>query len=310
MRRVAVVGATPPAAALSARLAVRDDVTRVTVRDDALAEEAPAASATAAPDARAPVEDLAAVRAADLVLLAVEEDVLVPLGRALAAADAAAPGQQWVHLCRGHGVRALRPVALAGADTAACAPLLPVGPPPSRGHSGEEADGGAGGWLDGALWVVTTRSAEAAWPTTLVRELGGEPVVVDESVRARVDAALTIASVGVAALGALARDLLLGAKVAGPEHLLDVVAVPAVRDGARTGGGAIPAPVATGEIGRLAAQADDVGVVLPEALEAYGAVLRLAAGYARRAGTPGDESEAVAGLLGRVCGLDSTAPPA
>lgn len=291
MTVAAVVGGTPLGRAVAARLpAARYSVT-------CLAADA---AAGAGRDT---------VRDADLVVLAVPDPTLTSLVRDLAVADAVRYGQRWVHLCRGYGVRALRLPALAGADTAACFPTVPGGGD-DRGADDRVSRPDGAPSLDGAAWVVTARRDGVTWPERLVRDLGGEPIVVDDGARMRLDAALTVATVGVSAVTALARDLVLGAGVTAPERLLAPLVGHAAAEGARHGGAAVGAPVATAEAARLGAHAAAVAVELPEARAAHAAVLRLAAGYARRAGLPAPAAAAVAAALERGGGLDSPRPSA
>ena len=214
-----------------------------------------------------------AAREADVVLLAVPDDQLVPLVRELAAADAVRPGSVWVHTAGGHGLAALELARLAGARVAACHPAQTF-PDPDTGRAS----------LPGATWAVTAGPGELAWAKAFVHALGGHPVEVAEASRTLYHAGLVMGANGASAAVAQARELLLGAGVAEPDAFLGPLVGAAVRNAASRGITALTGPVRRGDAGTVAEHLAELRAVLPEAVESYVALMRLALGQARRAG--------------------------
>lgn len=276
--RVAVIGPGRAGTAMALALpTARYDVVAVAGRGQASLERFAERIPSAAP--RAPAE---AARGADLVLLTVPDDALVPTVRSLARHDAVTEGSRWVHCSPGHGVAALRPAALAGARAAACHPALGL----------PAAEGGAER-LAGAAWAVTAEESDRGWAAELVADLGGTPHLVPERSRPLYDAALTVGSDGVSAVVSLARDLLLGAGVDLPEAFLEPL-VAASAAGASGGGAAtLAGPTRLGEAEAVSAHLAHLDVDYPEAAEAYRALARLALGFARRAGLGADAAATV-----------------
>lgn len=234
----------------------------------------------------APVPAARAVAGADLVLLTVGDDRLDAVVRDLAVADAARSGTRWVHTSGRHGARALRPLALAGGRVAACHPAQTF-PTPELGRDA----------LPGTAWAVTAAAGDRAWAHQLVVALGGTPVEVDEADRTRYHAALAVGANGTSAVVALARDLLLAAGVSAPEPFLAPLVTRAAANAAAAGAAALTGPVRRGDTATIAAHLDDLAVALPEAVDAYHALARLAVSYAARAGLDPDRVAAVRAIL-------------
>lgn len=227
-----------------------------------------------------------AVQDADLVLLAVADDALEPLARDLAAGGAVTAGTRWVHMAgaRDHGV--LRTVALAGGRTAACHPAVTV-PDPATGVR----------LLPGAVWAVSAEEPDLGWARVLVTDLRGSPVTVPASSRALYHAGLVVGANGTSSVVALARDLLLGAGVADPAAFLAPLAAAAADEASRQGVAALTGPVRRGDAGTVGRHLDQLATDLPEAVDAYVALARLALGQARRAGLDDRRAAAVADRL-------------
>lgn len=226
-------------------------------------------------------------RACEVVLLALPDDALVPEVRRLAAADAVRPGAVWLHTAGGHGLAALEPARLAGARVAACHPAQTF-PDPETGRAA----------LPGTAWAVTAGPDELGWAKGFVHALGGRPVEVAEANRTLYHAGLVVGANGASAVVAQARELLLAAGVDRPDAFLIPLVGAAVRNSAERGVAALTGPVRRGDAGTVAAHLEELRAVLPEAVEPYVALARLALTQARRAGLEPDRAAAVAALLG------------
>ena len=206
--------------------------------------------------------------------------------RDVAVGDVVAPGSRWVHTSGRYGARVLRPLRLAGGRVAACHPAQTF-PSPELGRDA----------LPGTAWAVTAPAAERAWARRLVSVLGGTPVDVAEADRVRYHAALTVGANGTSAVVALARDLLLAAGITTPEPFLTPLVTRAAANAATDGAAALTGPVRRGDVATVAAHLDDLAVALPEAVDAYRALARLALAYAARAGLDADRVAAVRSIL-------------
>jgi predicted short-subunit dehydrogenase-like oxidoreductase (DUF2520 family) len=158
----------------------------------------------------------------------------------LVVADAVRDGDRVVHVAGSKGTGPLRRAALAGAGVAACHPAqtFPAG----------RVDPDA---IVGAAWAVTAAPADRAWAHELVHQLAGEPYDVAEEDRALYHAALTVGSNAVAAATAVARQLLLGARVADPAAFLRPLVAASTGNVLRDGATAITGPVARGDVGTV-----------------------------------------------------------
>jgi predicted short-subunit dehydrogenase-like oxidoreductase (DUF2520 family) len=238
-----------------------------------------------------------AARAAPLVLVTVNDDELAGVARDLASVDAVVEGSRWVHTSGRYGTAVLRPVALAGGRVAACHPAQtfpgPVVDPRPPARSASPSDLG----LEGCGWAVTAAHGDRPWAHALIRELGGEPVDVEEAARVRYHAALAVGSNGTAAVVSLARDLLLAAGITTPERFLSGLVTRSAGNAAERGAAALTGPVRRGDAQTVRAHLDDLRTVLPEAVPAYRALAELALSYARRAGLDPQQAQAVAHVL-------------
>lgn len=222
----------------------------------------------------------------ELILLTVGDDGLGPVARRLAAADVVRPGSRWLHTSGRHGTAVLRPLAAAGARTAACHPAQTF-PTPALGGSA----------LPGVAWAVTAALPDRGWARAFVTALDGTAVDVREEDRIRYHAALSVGSNGTAAVVSLARDLLLAAGVATPEAFLEPLTTRSAANAAAHGAGALTGPVRRGDVETVDAHLADLRAVLPEAVPAYRALAALALSYARRAGLDEARAHAIRTLL-------------
>lgn len=282
MRRTAVLGPGRVGTTLAIALrAAGYEVVAVAGRgDDALrrfTERVPTAAVLPPADA---------ARAADLVVVAVPDDVLAGLVAEVARDDGVAEGSRWIHVSGGWGPDVLRPVHLAGAAVAACHPAQTF-PDPDAGVAA----------LPGSSWAVTADESSLGWARVLVTDLRGRPVTVPARSRILYHAGLTVGSNATATVVTLARDLLLGAGVEDPAAFLGPLVTTSAANAAESGAAALTGPVRRGDAGTVAAHLEELRGALPEAADAYVALSRLALGYARRAGLDQDAVQAVSDVL-------------
>jgi len=230
-----------------------------------------------------------AARAADLVLVTVGDDELVGLVRAVAAADGVAEGSRWVHTAGGYGHEVLEPAALAGAAAAACHPA----------QTFPDVDTALAG-LPGSSWAVTAAEADLRWARVLVTDLRGSPVTVGSANRTLYHAGLAVGANATVSVVTLARDLLLGAGVRDPAAFLGPLVTTSASGAVTRGAAALTGPVRRGDVGTLDRHLHELADVLPEALEPYVALARLALTHARRAGLEPRRADAVAERLDEV----------
>ena len=225
-------------------------------------------------------------RRAELVVVAVPDDQLPVVVAAVARADGVAEGSRWIHVSGGSGPETLRAVRLAGAAVAACHPAQTF-PDPDTGLAS----------LPGSSWAVTADESNLGWARVLVTDLRGTPVTVPARSRTLYHAGLTVGSNATATVVTLARDLLLGAGVEDPSAFLGPLVTTSAANAADGGAAALTGPVRRGDAGTVGAHLAELRETLPEAVDAYVALSRLALGYARRAGLDSESADAVAAAL-------------
>ncbi|GGM44764.1 oxidoreductase [Longimycelium tulufanense] len=206
------------------------------------------------------------VARADLVLLAIPDDVLPGTVRGLVAAGAVRAGQIVAHTSGAHGVDVLAPAAEVGALPLALHPVMTF-----TGRS-EDLDR-----LAACCFGVTARPGdEAAWNVAeaLVVEMGAEPVRVPERSRPLYHAALAHGANHLVTLVTEAADLLRGAGVADAEQLLGPLLSAALDNALRHGDRALTGPVARGDVGTLRKHLDVLGSTAPDVVPAYRALAR------------------------------------
>ena len=226
------------------------------------------------------------VASADLVLLAVPDDVLPGMVRGLAAAGAFRPGQILVHTAGAHGVSVLEPAVEHG--------VLPLALHPVLTFTGRSEDVLR---LTGASIAVTAREAdEAAWSVgeALVYELSAEPVRIPEQARPLYHAALAH---GANHLVTLVRDCaeLLNDSVltdGGAERLIGPLLSAALDNALRHGDRALTGPVARGDVGTVRTHLRELDRVDPELADTYRVLARRTAHRAVEGGLLPDHAAA------------------
>jgi predicted short-subunit dehydrogenase-like oxidoreductase (DUF2520 family) len=227
-----------------------------------------------------------AARTADLVVVAVPDDALEGLVRAVARRDGVREGSRWIHVSGGHGLAVLELARLAGARVAACHPAQTF-PDPDTGYAS----------LPGSAWAVTAGPEDVGWASVLVTDLRGTPVAVGEGSRTLYHAGLTVGSNATASVVTLARDLLLGAGVDDPGRVLGPLVSASATNAAAQGADALTGPVRRGDAGTVRRHLAELQTVLPEAVDAYLTLARLMLRHARRAGLDAAAAAAVEAVL-------------
>lgn len=221
-----------------------------------------------------PPDDVAAQ--ADLVLLAVPDDVLPGLVRGLAAAGAFRPGQIVVHTSGAHGVAVLVPAAEHGVLPLALHPVLTI-----TGRTEDVAR------LNGASVGVTAAGGdEAAWSVgeALVVEMGADPVRVPEAVRPLYHAALAHGANHLVTLVRDCVDTLETAGVRPAEQLVAPLLSAALDNALRHGDRALTGPVARGDTGTVRTHLRELDAVDPDLAATYRVLAARTAHRAEAAG--------------------------
>lgn len=228
-----------------------------------------------------PVE---AVAKATHVLVTAPDDAIVALVTEVALADGWHEGQHVVHCSGAAGLAVLERARLSGARVAACHPAQTV----PRGAGADD--------LLGVAWAVTAAPSDRAWAHDLVTAAGGDPFDLSEDARVLYHAALSIGSNAVGAAVAVARQLLLGARVDAPDRILTPLIEASVRNVLADGAGALTGPVVRGDVGTVARHLGALDGDVPRLGQAYrslqSVVLDQVAG-----GLSGDDAAAIRALL-------------
>jgi predicted short-subunit dehydrogenase-like oxidoreductase (DUF2520 family) len=203
------------------------------------------------------------VAAADLVLIAVPDDVLRGLVAGLASTDAWTDGQIVAHTSGAHGIGVLDPAAARGVVPLALHPAM------TFAGRGEDLDR-----LAGASFGITAPEEMRPVAEALVLELGGEPIWVPERARALYHAALTMGSNYLITLVNESTDLLSGAGVETPTQLVAPLLSAALDNALRLRDAALTGPISRGDAATVALHVDTLRREAPDALPVYVALGR------------------------------------
>jgi predicted short-subunit dehydrogenase-like oxidoreductase (DUF2520 family) len=227
------------------------------------------------------------VAAADLVLIAVPDDILRGLVAGLASTDAWTKGQLVAHTSGAHGIGVLDPAAARGVVALALHPAMTFAGRP------EDLDR-----LAGASFGVTAEPQLRAVAEALVLELGAEPVWVPEAARALYHAALAIGSNYLVTLVNESVELLADAGVEAPAQLLAPLLSAALDNALRLGDAALTGPIARADIDTVSLHVKTLLREAPDALATYTALGRRTVERAQHAGQLSEEqASAVAAAL-------------
>jgi predicted short-subunit dehydrogenase-like oxidoreductase (DUF2520 family) len=222
---------------------------------------------------------------ADLLLLAVPDDVLADLVSGLANAEAVRAGTLVAHTSGAHGYRVLDPLLPGGA--------LPLALHPVMTFTGTDVDLQR---LAGACFGVTAPAELRLAAEALVIEMGAEPVWIDEAFRPLYHAALATGANHLVTLINQAADLLRAAGVEQPARMLGPLLGAALDNALRHGDAAMTGPVARGDAGTVRAHLDVLDD--PPVRAAYIALSRLGAVRALATGMlPAERAEALLDVL-------------
>ncbi len=213
------------------------------------------------------------VAAADLVLLAVPDDVLRQLVAGLAGTGSWRGGQLVAHTSGAQGIGVLDPAAARGVLALALHPVMTFTGRP------EDLDR-----LEGATFGVTAVDELRPVAESLVVEMGGEPVWVPESARTLYHAALSIASNHLVTLVIDSTSILAQAGIAQPARLLAPLLSASLDNVLRLGDAALTGPVSRGDVATVASHIDVLGRSAPSVLSSYVAMSRRTAERALEAG--------------------------
>ncbi|WP_051581048.1 Rossmann-like and DUF2520 domain-containing protein [Pseudonocardia acaciae] len=204
---------------------------------------------------------------ADLVLLAVPDDMLPGLVTGLSRAGSFRAGQIVAHTSGAHGVGVLAPAAEHGVLPLALHPVMTfTGRPEDVQRLAACSVGVTAGGIDG-----TEGADEAAWSVgeALVVEMGAEPVRVPEAVRPLYHAALAHGANHLATLVRDCVDVLERAGVRPAERLVAPLLSAALDNSLRHGDRALTGPVARGDVGTLRKHLHELGRAAPEVTASY-----------------------------------------
>ena len=197
--------------------------------------------------------------AARLVLLGIPDVAITQAADRIAAS--VTTGTVVCHFAGSSGVDVLRPAAEAGARPAA---LHPVQACPDVTTAIQR--------LPGSAWGVTCGEELKEWAEHLVTSsLAGVPVVIDDAARPLWHAAAVTTSNGIAALLALAEELLFSIGVRDPDTVLGPLAAGTLAN-ARSGGGGgatLTGPIARGETSTVARHLAALRAQAPQLVAPY-----------------------------------------
>jgi predicted short-subunit dehydrogenase-like oxidoreductase (DUF2520 family) len=227
---------------------------------------------------------------ADLLLLAVPDDVLPGLVEGFVNAGVIHPGQFVLHTSGRYGIEVLAAATSIGA--------LPLALHPVMTFTGTGVDLAR---LAGVCFGVTSLPPLRPVAETLVLEMSGEPVWIDEANRPLYHAALAHGANHLVTLVASSMDLLRASGVDNPQRLLGPLLSAALDNALRFGDAGLTGPVVRGDAGTLQTHLDVLARVSPETTAAYVAMARLTADRALAAGLlAADDAATLLGVLSGV----------
>ena len=210
---------------------------------------------------------------ADLVILAVPDDVLPGLVSGMVDTGAIRSGQFVLHPSGRYGVEVLAPVARVGA--------IPLAVHPVMTFTGTSVDLAR---LEDCPFGVTAAEAVRPVAEALVVEMGGEPVWVPEEARAVYHAAIVFGANYLMTLVVESLDILRRAGIDDPRRLMAPLLGASLDNALRHGEAALTGPVARGDARTVADHLESMGEMSPVVVDAYRTLARLTADRALGAG--------------------------
>ncbi|HCT77748.1 MAG TPA: DUF2520 domain-containing protein [Micromonosporaceae bacterium] len=217
--------------------------------------------------------DQVALKAKDLLIIAVPDDALAGVISGLARMDVFHPGQIVAHTSGAHGLDVLLPAINVGAR--------PLALHPAMTFAGTPADLER---MRGVSFGVTAPSTMVDVASQLVADLGGLPEWIANEKRSLYHAALAHGANHLVTLVNEAADRLRDAGVLHPEKVLGPLLGAALDNSLRMGDNALTGPVSRGDAGTVARHIAVLGETAPDSLPAYRALARRTADRAITAG--------------------------
>ena len=209
-----------------------------------------------------PADEVA--KAADLVLLAVPDDLLAGLVAGLVETGAIRAGQVVAHTSGAHGLAVLAPATARGAH--------PLAIHPAMTFTGTEPD--LDRLANGVSFGITATDQTKAIAQRLVRDLRGTAEWVAEERRPLYHAALAHGANHLVTLVNEAMDRLRDAGVEHPERVLAPLLGAALDNTLRFGDAALTGPVSRGDAGTVAKHLAVLEAAAPESVPPYLALAR------------------------------------
>jgi len=265
MTRIGVVGAGRVGAVLATALrAAGHEITAVAGESAASRTRAE----TLLPGVRVD-KPTAVARSCDLLLLTVPDDMLSNVVTMLAASGAIRRGQQVVHTSGKHGLAVLAPAARRGASVLAMHPAMTF--------TGTDLDLAR---LPGCVYGVTSAADTDALALSLVADLGGRMVRVEEDRRTLYHAGLAHGANHLVTLVAQAMDLLRASGSDDPAGTLRPLLTAALDNALAYGDAALTGPIVRGDVETVRAHVADIAATSPATLESYVVLARATANSA------------------------------
>jgi len=211
----------------------------------------------------------AVARSCDLLLLTVPDDMLANVVTMLAASGALHRDQYVVHTSGKHGLAVLEPAAAVGAHVLAMHPAMTF--------TGTDVDLDR---LPGCVFGVTGEPATRSLAETLVADLGGRMVTVEEDRRTLYHAGLAHGANHLVTLVAQAMDLLRASGADDPAGTLRPLLTAALDNALTYGDAALTGPIVRGDVETVRAHLLDVAATSPATLESYVVMARATANRA------------------------------
>ncbi|MEP6525836.1 MAG: Rossmann-like and DUF2520 domain-containing protein [Nocardioidaceae bacterium] len=211
----------------------------------------------------------AVAKASDVLLLTVPDDSLGNVVRMLSASGAIRAGQYVVHTSGRHGTNILQPAADRGALVLAMHPAMTF--------TGTDLDLDR---LAGCVFGVTGDRGLRLFAESLVADLKGRVVWIEESDRALYHAALAHGANHLVTLVTQAMDLLRATGAEDPAATLRPLLTAALDNALTYGDAALTGPIVRGDIRTVRAHLVQLRRISPETLESYVAMGRATANHA------------------------------
>jgi predicted short-subunit dehydrogenase-like oxidoreductase (DUF2520 family) len=211
----------------------------------------------------------AVARSCDLLLLTVPDDMLGNVVSMLSASGAIRAGQYVVHTSGKHGVAVLEPAARLGARVLAMHPAMTF--------TGTDLDLAR---LPGCVFGVTAGEGTRELARSLVADLGGRVVWVDEDKRTLYHAGLAHGANHLVTLVTQAMDLLRAAGVDDPAGTLRPLLGAALDNSLTYGDAALTGPIVRGDVETVRGHLAEIAATSPATLESYVVMARATANAA------------------------------